>query len=73
VGLTPDLFVFYFKRGPLAWNGILAFWVEITVATVWLVVTTVMTANAIKRPDAGSGPSLEDRVAALERSRDLAP
>jgi hypothetical protein len=47
--------------------------VEITVATVWLVVTTVMTANAIKRPDAGSGRSLEDRVAALERTRDLAP
>jgi hypothetical protein len=40
--------------------------VEITVATVWLVVTTVMTASAIKRPDLDVGPSIEDRVAALE-------
>jgi hypothetical protein len=70
--LTPDLVVYCFKTGPLAWNGLLAFWVEIFAAFAWNIVTTVMTAKAIKNtswlPPAGNR-SLEARLAALERAQ----
>ena len=66
---TPDLFVICFKQGPLAWNGILSFWVVVTAALVWLVVTTHMTARAIKRqPAVAEERELTDRLAAVERA-----
>jgi hypothetical protein len=66
--LTPDLVVYCFKTGPLAWNGLLAFWTEITIAALWLVVTTHVTVRAVTRSIAHTAatPTLEERVAALE-------
>lgn len=49
VGVSPAGGIYIFKTGPLAWNGVLAFWVPVTVAAVWLLVTTAMTVRAIKR------------------------
>jgi hypothetical protein len=71
VSYTPDLFVFLFKSGPLAWNGILACWLVLAVTFAWIPVTAHMTAKAIKRaatgPPAVPKPTLEERLAALER------
>ena len=45
VGLTFGVYIF--KTGPLAWNGILGFWVPVTFYFIWVVVTTVVTVRAI--------------------------
>lgn len=37
----------YFTDGPLAWNGILSWWLSLIAFFVWLVVTTVMLLRAI--------------------------
>ena len=70
-GVVPAAFVLVFHSGPLAWNGILAYWVGLSVGGIWFVATTVMTARAIKRmPD--DDPALLDddglqaRLAAVE-------
>ena len=44
---VPGCAVFLFKTGPLAWNGMFAFWVPLTVFCIWQVVTTVMLAKAV--------------------------
>ena len=58
------------KTGPLAWNGVLSYWVGFTTAFVWLMVTTVVTASAVKRqesePDDDPMSQLAVRVAELE-------
>jgi hypothetical protein len=52
----PAGLIFFFKDGPFAWNGLMAWWVVLTVFTAWMVVTTAMTARAIKRqPEAELG------------------
>jgi len=69
VGLAPAGGIYLFKTGPLAWDGILAYWVPITVAFVWLLVTTGMTARAIRREalePLADDPDLHGRVAAVE-------
>jgi hypothetical protein len=71
IGVIPAGMIYIFHTGPLAWNGILAFWVGVTVAFVWLVGTTVMTDRAIRRQgDEVVTPvtdaSLAQRVEALE-------
>jgi hypothetical protein len=51
---TPLLFVpagliLFFKTGPFAWNGILAFWIPLTIFFIWMIVMTVMTLKAMSR------------------------
>ena len=46
---VPAGLIFFFKDGPFAWNGIMAWWVVLTVFTAWMVVLTAMTARAINR------------------------
>lgn len=51
---TPLLFVpagliLFFKTGPFAWNGILAFWIPLTIFFIWMIVMTVMTLKAMNR------------------------
>ena len=65
VGLTFGVWIF--ETGPLAWNGLIGFWVPVTVYFVWVVGTTVMTGRAIKNDDElETEGALADRVAALE-------
>lgn len=67
VGLTFG--VWLFKTGPLAWDGILAFWVAVSAYFLWVVVTTAMTARAIRQDDGSEAvvdSALAARVAALE-------
>ena len=44
----PAGLIFFFKDGPFAWNGILAWWVALTAFTIWMIAVTAMTAKAIK-------------------------
>ena len=66
VGFTFGVWIF--KTGPLAWDGLLGFWVPVSFYFVWVIGTTIMTARAIKNDD--ESPSNEaaigERVAALE-------
>lgn len=65
VGLTFGVWIF--KTGPLAWDGLIGFWIPVTVYFVWVVVTTIMTGRAINSDDARSdGRTITDRVAGLE-------
>ena len=65
VGLTFGVYIV--KTGPLAWNGILGFWIPVSFYFIWVVVTTLVTARAIKNDDDSDPESLLlDRVARLE-------
>jgi hypothetical protein len=71
IGVIPAALVLAFHSGPFAWNGILAYWLGLTIAFVWLAATTVMTARAIKRmpdddPAALDDDDLQARFTALE-------
>jgi hypothetical protein len=65
VGLTFGVWIF--KTGPLAWNGLLGFWIPVTFYFAWVVGTTIMTGRAISNDESPDGTGMiEDRVAALE-------
>ena len=53
----------FFKDGPLAWNGLLSWWLSLVAFFVWVVVTTAMlfkviSAQAAQRPAGAPEPSL---------------
>jgi len=37
----------FFKHGPFAWNGVLAWWIPLTMFFIWFVVMTVLLLRAI--------------------------
>jgi len=45
----PGQLLFFFKTGPFAWNGLIAFWVPVTVFFVWFVVTFYLLRSYILR------------------------
>jgi hypothetical protein len=46
--LAPAGIVVLFKHGPFAWNGLLAFWMPLTVFCVWVVVTFIWLVRAVR-------------------------
>jgi len=66
VGLTFGVWIF--KTGPLAWDGLIGFWIPVSVYFVWVLTTTVMTGRAINNDDESKPEqrTIADRVAALE-------
>lgn len=48
----PGTVIPFFKNGPLAWNGVIAFWIPAAVYTVWMCVLTKLLLDAIKKPEA---------------------
>jgi hypothetical protein len=44
---VPGCAIYLFKSGPLAWNGMFAFWIPLTVFTIWWIVVTVMLVKAV--------------------------
>lgn len=48
---VPGAAVPFFKTGPFAWNGILAFWIPGSVFSLWFIVMLVMLLKAIKRQE----------------------
>jgi hypothetical protein len=51
IGFLPGSLLPFFKKGPLAWNGIFAFWLAGTVFVIWFIVVTVMLLKAINRQE----------------------
>ena len=64
IGLSPAGLIIFIKDGPLAWNGLLAFWIAASTAVVWIVVTSIATASAIKSQPAPSVSVSEGDLAA---------
>ena len=56
--LTPAAFTGLALRGPLAWDGVLSFWVKNIAIAVWIVVMGIVLGQTIRRQ------RVEDRVAA---------
>jgi hypothetical protein len=48
VGLLLGIFIPFFKTGPLAWNGVIGFWVVATAFFVWVFLMWSLTVRAIK-------------------------
>lgn len=44
---VPGCAIYLFKTGPLAWNGIFAFWIPLTVFCIWWIVTAIMLTQAV--------------------------
>ncbi|MDB6062344.1 MAG: hypothetical protein JWM78_2447 [Verrucomicrobiaceae bacterium] len=52
--LLPAGLMTFFKTGPFAWNGLLAFWMPLVVFAIWFNVMFITLLKAIKRqPDVG--------------------
>ncbi|MGO9103477.1 MAG: hypothetical protein ACLP9Y_30075 [Mycobacterium sp.] len=44
---VPGCAVYMFHTGPLAWNGLFAFWIPLTVFVIWQAVVSVMLVKAV--------------------------
>lgn len=51
----PGSFVPLFKTGPFAWNGLLAWWIPLTLFVIWMVTMTFFLLAAIKRQEMEAG------------------
>lgn len=58
VVLAPGAFIYIFMSGPLAWNGLFAFWIPCLAYTVWKVSTPLLLLKAVNSEEA------EDKAAA---------
>jgi hypothetical protein len=71
--VTPGSFVPFFKNGPLAWNGILSWWIPVAVLALWFFVMTPVLLRAINVPDVdaldgrGWGSDPLRRIESMER------
>lgn len=45
---TPGGAVMLFNEGPLAWNGVFAFWVPLVAFSAWMIAVTLVMVNSIK-------------------------
>ena len=48
--MLPRVLVFFHQRGPLAWDGLLAFWLPSFAFLVWIAATTVVVRNSMFEP-----------------------
>lgn len=68
----PAAFIYFFKTGPFAWNGLLAWWLIVFAFAAWILVDTVLLLGAIRHqethPDAPS-LTLDHLAAEVERLR----
>ena len=68
----PAAFIYFFKTGPFAWNGLLAWWLIVFVFATWILVDTFLLLGAVRHqethPDAPS-LTLDDLAAEVERLR----
>jgi hypothetical protein len=72
--LAPAGIIVFFHRGPFSWDGLVSFFIPLTVYTVWVLTMTVLLHRAIEtqaaeraEPGAASGLTVEARLAALEQ------
>lgn len=62
--LVPAAFVGVSLTGPLAWDGLLSFWVKNVAIAVWIVVTGVVLGQAVYRERAENARRAEELVGA---------
>jgi len=60
---VPGTVAVFFQDGPFAWNGLFTWYLPLAVFTVWMVVNTKLTLEAVRREEAGGGPSGSDEPA----------
>jgi len=53
----PGGLVVLFNDGPLAWNGVFAFWVPLSVFSIWLITTMVVLLRSIRDEEAALSPT----------------
>jgi hypothetical protein len=51
---VPGGVAYFFRTGPFAWNGLLAFWVAASAFFIWLLVMPWITLRAINNAEATS-------------------
>lgn len=51
---TPGFAVYLFYEGPLAWNGVFAFWIPLVAFTSWMLSTTYVLVKAVRQETVGS-------------------
>jgi len=59
----------FFKDGPLAWNGLLSWWLSLVAFFAWLVVTTLLVLRAITAQERG-GPVQDEPTEKLRPNAD---
>lgn len=47
--ILPGQLLFFFKTGPFAWDGLIAFWLALTVFTAWFLVTSFLLRKYYRR------------------------
>lgn len=47
LGFIPDQLMYFFKVGPIAWNGVLGFWIPLTVFCAWFIGVFVVVRRAV--------------------------
>ena len=73
---VPADLIFFFKGGPLAWNGIVSFYLVFSAFAIWVAVVTIMTSRAVTAQEADPDDDpidtaeLAARVAALDARLD---
>lgn len=71
--ILPGLSLTYFKQGPLAWNGLINFWIAGTAFLLWFFVNFSPLRRAIRRPDDVQTGGLDLGIPTGPRSRTAAP
>jgi hypothetical protein len=49
---TPAMATFFFKTGPLAWNGVIGFWIPVPLYFLWWILMYIYTLKAIRLQEA---------------------
>lgn len=57
LGMATSSVIPFFKTGPLAWNGLIGFWIPAAVFGLWELVMGIMTLRAVNRDDMHEIPS----------------
>lgn len=47
--ILPDQLLFFFKRGPFAWNGLFGIWLPLAAFGGWFILTSALMVRAMKR------------------------
>jgi len=74
--LAPGGFIVFFKTGPLAWNGVTAWWLVLAAYLTWISVNTALLLRAINHQEEGAAAgsstidSMADELAWLRRELD---
>jgi hypothetical protein len=55
---VPGGAVVLFNDGPLAWNGVFAFWIPLAAFTVWVIAVTVVMLRSISAQDAAENQAV---------------